>query len=152
MNGAGWSIPDAGTESSARAGPPQACDPAAMQIATARDAAGLFAPLLAHQEAESIAIAYLGDGQLLLGTGQAPGAADAVELPIRPIIAEALRLNATALILAHNHPGGDPGPSAADIAATRRLAAAAAAVGVRVHDHLIFAGSECRSLRALGLL
>ena len=54
--------------------------------------------------------------------------------------------------IAHNHPSGDPSPSRADIEATRRLAEAAAALGIRLHDHLIFAGGDCRSFRALGLL
>ena len=75
-----------------------------------------------------------------------------VALPIRAIVADALRLDSAGLILAHCHPSGDPEPSAADIAATRRLSEMGAQLGLSLHDHLIFAGGECRSFRALGLL
>ena len=54
--------------------------------------------------------------------------------------------------MAHNHPSGDPRPSRADIQATRRLAETADALDIRLHDHLIFAGTDCRSFRELGLL
>jgi DNA repair protein RadC len=123
-----------------------------MQVATARQAADLLAPLLQSAGGEAVAVAYLGDRQQLLGTGRSEGGADAADLPIRQIVAEALRLGASGLIIAHNHPSGDASPSEADLSATRRLAETAAAVGLRLHDHLIFAGPGCRSLRELGLL
>lgn len=124
----------------------------AMEILTARHAANLLGPLLPAGETEGIAIAYLGEGQLVLGIKRSDGNADAADLPIRQIISEALAFGAAGLVVAHNHPSGDPTPSAADLIATRRLADTAAAVGLRLHDHLIFAQTECRSLRALGLL
>ena len=71
---------------------------------------------------------------------------------MRAIFAAGLRHGAEGLVIAHNHPSGDPEPSRADIEATRRLADVAAALGIRLHDHLIFAGGECRSFRELGLL
>ena len=64
----------------------------------------------------------------------------------------ALELGATALILAHNHPSGDPDPSGDDIAATRRIVAAAEPLGISVHDHVIVAGGGWTSFRARGLL
>lgn len=124
-----------------------------MIIATARDAANLFEPLFEDASEEKVAVAHLDGKRALLAMGEEiPGGGDAVDLPIRSIIAEALRLGSTGMILAHNHPSGDPQPSRADIEATRRLASTAAEVGIQLHDHLIFAGGECRSLRALGLL
>ena len=81
------------------------------------------------------------------------GGQDEVELPIRSIIEDALRLGSAGIIVAHNHPSGDPRPSEADLAATRRLAATADSLAIRLHDHLIVGeNGDCRSLRALGLL
>jgi DNA repair protein RadC len=85
-------------------------------------------------------------------TVEGGGGEDAVELPLAAILTSALRLGARSIVLAHNHPSGDPSPSASDEAATRRLASAAAGVDIRLQDHLIFAGGQCRSFRTLGLL
>ena len=75
-----------------------------------------------------------------------------IALPVRTIVADALRLESAGLILGHYHPSGDPEPSQADIAATRRLSEMGAELGLSLYDHLIFGGGECRSFRALGLL
>jgi DNA repair protein RadC len=80
------------------------------------------------------------------------GEATRVVLPLHAVIAEALRLGTTGLLLSHNHPSGDPTPSRADIAATHRLARAAAALGIRVHDHLVIGAGRRVSFRAAGLL
>ena len=80
------------------------------------------------------------------------GSADHVALPVRPIIADAIRFESAGLILAHFHPSGDAEPSDADIAATRTLQEMGAGLAFRLDDHLIFAGGQCRSLRAMGLL
>jgi len=72
--------------------------------------------------------------------------------PVRIIIADAAQLGSAGIVLAHNHPSGDPTPSESDCRATRRLAAAAQAIDCAVLDHLVFAGSECTSLRRLGYL
>jgi DNA repair protein RadC len=126
-----------------------------MMIRTARDVAALLAPIFAAAEGgtEMVAVVHLdGEQRLLAVTIEEPGRRDAVELPIGAILATALRLGATAIVVAHNHPSGDAGPSDEDIRSTRALAEAAAAIGVRLHDHLVFAGEECSSLRELGLL
>ena len=75
-----------------------------------------------------------------------------VDLPFRKIVTEALASDTRAMILAHNHPDGDPTPSMADKLATRRLAEVAAPLGLRLLDHLIFADDTFISFRALGLL
>jgi DNA repair protein RadC len=70
----------------------------------------------------------------------------------REVVRHALLLNASALILAHNHPSGDPSPSVADIATSRRIAQALAAVNVALHDHLIVGDNRIESLRTRGVL
>jgi DNA repair protein RadC len=68
----------------------------------------------------------------------------------REIVLRALEVGSAALIVVHNHPSGDPEPSREDIAFTRRLTAACAAMDITVHDHLIIGQSGHSSLRALG--
>ncbi|MEL6171948.1 MAG: JAB domain-containing protein, partial [Pseudomonadota bacterium] len=70
----------------------------------------------------------------------------------REVLKRALELNATALILVHNHPSGDPTPSEADIAMTQEIKRASDALGITLHDHLII-GKSCElSFRAEGIL
>lgn len=123
-----------------------------MIIATAAEAADLLAPLLASSDREQVAAVHLGAGGRLLAVTFEEGEWGKAELPIPAMIAKALLLKAEAIVIAHNHPSGNPNPSRADEAATRALAGAAAGVGIRLHDHLIFAGGECRSFRELGLI
>ena len=80
------------------------------------------------------------------------GGPEQVSLPVREIISDAARLGSAGIVLAHNHPSGDASPSAADCRATRRLAQAAEALDLAIVDHLVFAGTECRSFRRMGLL
>jgi DNA repair protein RadC len=75
-----------------------------------------------------------------------------VAVPVRAIIADALRLETAGLVLSHNHPSGDPTPSPHDIAATRTLARAAKSLGIRLHDHIVSGADRSVSFRAVGLL
>jgi DNA repair protein RadC len=68
------------------------------------------------------------------------------------VIKRALDLGASALILVHNHPSGDPTPSEADIAVTNDIIKTAASLGIMVHDHLIIGRGRHTSLRELGLI
>ena len=121
-------------------------------IPDASVAAALFAPL-AQGASERAMVAYLGEGARVLGVRLLPsGDNHKVVLPFRLIVAEALELGATGMVLAHNHPSGDARPSEADLAITRRLAQTLAEVEVRLVDHLVMAGTETTSFRALGLL
>lgn len=81
-----------------------------------------------------------------------PGDAQRADMPVRAIIGDAIRLDSVGLILAHNHPSGDPSPSRMDKVATRSLAIAAEAIDLTVLDHLVFGGEEVSSFRRLGLL
>jgi DNA repair protein RadC len=122
------------------------------RIRTAAEAADLLRPLLGEAQAETILVIHLGAEQEVLAVGMYPGGADRADLPLREILAQALRLDAQGLVLAHNHPSGDATPSEQDLAATRTLADTARSVGIRLLDHLIFAGAESASLRGMGLL
>ncbi|MBV9583950.1 MAG: DNA repair protein RadC, partial [Alphaproteobacteria bacterium] len=83
---------------------------------------------------------------------QQRGTIDHTPVYPREVVKRALELDASALILVHNHPSGDPTPSKADIAVTRDIINAAKPLGVTVHDHLIIGRSGHTSLRDLGLL
>ena len=121
-------------------------------IATAEDAAQLLAASFCDHGAETIVVLHLDVAGRVLGRSEHAGDIDAVDLPLRQVVAEALRLDAAGLIVAHNHPGGDATPSSEDIEATRILAETARRLDIRLLDHLIFAGENCSSFRALGLL
>jgi DNA repair protein RadC len=71
---------------------------------------------------------------------------------VREVVKRALELAATAVILVHNHPSGDPAPSRADIDMTRSIVEAARPLGVTVHDHIIVGKSGHASFKALRLL
>lgn len=70
----------------------------------------------------------------------------------REVVRRALELSASAVLLAHNHPTGDPNPSSADIAMTRQVVSACRALDIAVHDHVVVGGDQVASLRALGLM
>ena len=72
--------------------------------------------------------------------------------PLRDIISDAAAHGSAGIVLAHNHPSGDPTPSNSDCRSTRRLATAAEALDCTILDHLVFAGKECASFRQMGLL
>lgn len=111
-----------------------------------------LAPVFAEAAIEKVAVLHLDDERLLLAQREYPGGVRDAELPLRAIMEEALRLGTSALVIAHNHPSGDPDPSAEDLRVSRVLADTARNLGIRLIDHLIFAGQEVRSLRDLGLL
>lgn len=112
----------------------------------------LFAPL-GDEAAEVVAFAYLDREQRVLGVRHArSGSIDRLELPIRLVVGDALAFDAAAVVMAHNHPSGDPAPSAADREATRLLARALDTIEVQLVDHLIVAAEGMTSFRRLGLL
>lgn len=127
--------------------------PSSTPIVGTAAAAALFRHSLAGRATEALCIAYLDPEQRLIRLSVEEGrASDRIELPLRALVRDALLLDAHALILAHNHPGGSALPSRADTATTARLVEITRALDIRLVDHLIFAGSEVVSLRALGLL
>ena len=108
---------------------------------------------MAHRETEQFRILFLDRKNVLIADEeQAKGTVDHVPVYPREVVKRALELNASALILVHNHPSGDPTPSEADIAMTAQIQEAAAVLGITLHDHLIVGKSREVSFRALRYL
>ena len=108
---------------------------------------------MAHREVEQFRVLYLDRKNVLIADEeQGRGTVDHVPVYPREIIRRALELNASAVILVHNHPSGDPTPSDSDITMTARVAQAADSMGITVHDHLIIGKSRELSFRSEGLL
>ena len=80
------------------------------------------------------------------------GTIDGAEVHPREVVRRALRCNAAAMIVAHNHPSGSTEPSAADRAVTARLKQALALVDVRLLDHIVVGGTKTTSLASMGLV
>lgn len=120
-------------------------------LAAARD---FFAGCLAEADPaeEHLWVAHVDQDARCIHLSRHDGHASAAEFPLRQIIADAATHGSAGLILAHNHPSGDPSPSAADRHATRRLATVSDALGVRLLDHLILAADKCVSFRQDGML
>jgi DNA repair protein RadC len=89
---------------------------------------------------------------LIADEEQAKGTVDHVPVYPREVVKRALELNASALILVHNHPSGDPTPSDADVSMTLQIQEAARVLGLVLHDHLIVGKSRELSFRAQGYL
>lgn len=102
---------------------------------------------------ERLWVAHLDEAAQCIHVERYGGDKWSAEVPIRSIISDAARIGSAGVILAHNHPSGDPNPSQADCRATRALAVACEPIDLIVVDHLIFArGADCRSMRRMGLL
>lgn len=112
----------------------------------------LFAPL-AGEAVEIAVFVYLAEDQRVLGMRQTrSSAADMLDMKLRDIAVDALAHDAAGVVMAHNHPGGDPSPSRDDHEATRRIARALETLGIRLLDHVIVARGGSVSFRSLGLL
>ncbi|MFV0302101.1 MAG: RadC family protein [Paracoccus sp. (in: a-proteobacteria)] len=108
---------------------------------------------MAHAETEQFRVFYLDrKNTLIADEEQARGTVDHVPVYPREILRRALELNASALILVHNHPSGDPTPSEADISMTARICRAAENLSITLHDHLVIGKSREISFRAEGLI
>lgn len=108
---------------------------------------------LAHADTEEFHVLFLDrKNGLIKAEPQARGTVDHTPVYPREVVKRALELSASAIILVHNHPSGDPSPSKADIEMTREVARAASTLGIAVHDHLIIGRSGHASLKSLGLM
>lgn len=108
---------------------------------------------MAHRETEQFRILFLDRKNVLIADEeQAKGTVDHVPVYPREVVKRGLELNASALILVHNHPSGDPTPSEADISMTHQIQDAAQVLGITVHDHLIIGKSRELSFRSAGYL
>lgn len=108
---------------------------------------------MAHRSVEQFRILFLDRKNMLIADEeQARGTVDHVPVYPREVVKRALELDASALILVHNHPSGDPTPSEADIIMTARIKEAAEALGLVLHDHIIIGRSRETSFRSEGYL
>ena len=108
---------------------------------------------MADEQTERFRILYLNRKNMLIADEvQQRGTVDHTPVYPREVIKRALELGATALILVHNHPSGDPTPSRADIEMTHEVRDAADKLGISVYDHVIVGKGTANSFKALGLL
>jgi DNA repair protein RadC len=108
---------------------------------------------MAHEQIEQFRILFLDrKNNLIADEVQQRGTVNHTPVYPREVMKRALILNASALIVAHNHPSGDPKPSRDDIETTRELKAAANALEIELHDHVVIGHGKHASFRSLGLL
>ena len=108
---------------------------------------------MAHRDTEQFRVLYLDrKNTVIADEEQAEGTVDHVPVYPREVAKRALELNASALILVHNHPSGDPTPSPEDIQMTNLILNACTAIGVTIHDHVIIGKEHETSFRSNGLL
>jgi DNA repair protein RadC len=107
---------------------------------------------LAYETREQFRVLFLDrKNQLIADEVMGKGTVDHAPVYPREVMRRALELSASAVILVHNHPSGDPTPSSADVDMTRQVVDAGRALRIAVHDHLIAARDGVASLKALGL-
>ena len=108
---------------------------------------------MAHRRTEEVRILFLNAKNMLLANEALwQGSVDEASVHVREVIARAIALGATAIIVVHNHPSGDPTPSSQDIRLTRDLVDAGRHMKITVHDHVIVGAQGRTSMRAMGLI
>ncbi len=108
---------------------------------------------MARNKIESFRVLYLNHrNELIADEEQQTGTIDHTPVYPREVVKRGLELHASAMILVHNHPSGDPSPSKADITMTREVREAAEKLGIELHDHIIVSKSGNTSFRDLGVL
>lgn len=114
---------------------------------------GYLSAALARERVEQFRVLFLDSkNRLIADEAQARGTVNHTPVYPREVVKRALELQSTALILVHNHPSGDPTPSRADIEMTQEIRAAAATLGIVIHDHLIMGNGRHLSFRREGLI
>ena len=109
--------------------------------------------LMAFEETEQFRLLFLDKkNKLIADEAQQKGTVDHTPVYPREVVKRALALNATAIIMVHNHPSGDPSPSRADIEMTKKVKEALDAVGLVLHDHVVIGRGRHVSFRQDGLL
>jgi DNA repair protein RadC len=108
---------------------------------------------MAHSSVEEVRVLFLNAKNMLLANeAMWRGSVDEASVHVREVISRAIQLGATAIIIVHNHPSGDPSPSQQDIRLTKDLIEAGRHMKVTVHDHVIVGTRGRSSLKALGLI
>lgn len=122
-------------------------------ISSWNDLLGYCRAAMADEKTEMFRILFLDKKNILIADEvQQRGTVDHTPVYPREVVRRALEHAASAIILVHNHPSGDPTPSRADIDMTNQIAKAAQALGIRVHDHLVIGHKSEASFKSLGLL
>lgn len=125
-----------------------------------RDAIGSWSQLMeycqariGHAGVEEFHVLFLDrKNNLIADEAQQRGTVDHAPVYPREVVKRALELGATALILVHNHPSGDPAPSRADIDMTQQVVQAAKPLGIVIHDHVVIGRGTHASFKSLGLI
>ena len=108
---------------------------------------------MAHSSVEEVRVLFLNAKNMLLANeAMWRGSVDEASVHVREVIARAIALGATAIIIVHNHPSGDPSPSKQDIRLTRDLIDAGKHMRIAVHDHVIVGTQGRSSMKAMGLI
>ena len=108
---------------------------------------------LARERVEQFRVLFLDTrNRLLADEALSRGTINHTPVYPREVVKRALELHATALILVHNHPSGDPTPSASDLTMTKEIGAAAATLSIALHDHVIIGNDRWLSFRREGLI
>jgi DNA repair protein RadC len=108
---------------------------------------------MAHSPVEEVRVLFLNAKNMLLANeAMWRGSVDEASVHVREVISRAIALGATAIIIVHNHPSGDPSPSSQDIRLTKDLIDAGRHMRVTVHDHVIVGSQGRSSMKALGLI
>ena len=108
---------------------------------------------MAHSSVEEVRVLFLNAKNMLLANeAMWRGSVDEASVHVREVIARAIALGATAIIIVHNHPSGDPSPSQQDIRLTKDLVEAGRHMKITVHDHVIVGSQGRSSMKALGLI
>jgi DNA repair protein RadC len=108
---------------------------------------------MAHSAVEEVRVLFLNAKNLLIANeAMWQGSVDEASVHVREVISRAIALGATAIIMVHNHPSGDPTPSSQDIRLTRNLVEAGKHMKITVHDHVIVGSQGRTSMRAMGLV
>jgi DNA repair protein RadC len=123
------------------------------QLRSPADAAAVLGEYFRDRDREEFVVAFLDTANTITGLHVASvgGLAAAIVEP-RQVFKAAVLANAAAILLAHNHPSGNPEPSREDVAVTKQLVEAGKVMGIPVHDHLILAGTGYTSLAGRGLM
>jgi len=108
---------------------------------------------MAHNSVEEVRVLFLNAKNMLLANETMwRGSVDEASVHVREVISRAIALGATAIIIVHNHPSGDPAPSSQDIRLTRDLIEAGRHMKVTIHDHVIVGAQGRSSMKAMGLI
>jgi DNA repair protein RadC len=108
---------------------------------------------MAHEATEQFRILFLDRKNFVIADEiQQKGTVDHTPVYPREVVKRALMLQASAIIMVHNHPSGDPTPSRADIDMTKQIREAARGVGITLHDHVVVGKNDTVSFKRLGLL